>query len=158
MVSGGLGRRTEIIQSSVVLSMNNMQLAGEKFALGAGEILRMQGYVLYVRGRVSVAHGDGYLTTRRFVFCRKPLLPFGLGQFFKGRKIVFGFALEELQSIHQQKHGLARKQVFHLRNSAEFGIQFGSRREAWLLAFGAAIRQLRPGSAPRYRKELIEFA
>ena len=49
--------------------MNDMQLAGEKFALRAGEILRMQGYVLYVRGRISVAHGDGYLTTRRFVFC-----------------------------------------------------------------------------------------
>jgi hypothetical protein len=138
--------------------MNNMQLAGEKFAPGDGETLRMQGYVLYVRGRVSVAHGDGYLTTRRFVFCRKPRMPFGLGQFFKGRKIVFAFALEEVQSIHQQKHGLGRKQLFRLRNSAEFAVQFGSRREAWLLAFGAAIRQIRPGSAPRYRKELIEFA
>jgi hypothetical protein len=138
--------------------MNNMQLAGEKFAVRAGETLRMQGYVLYVRGRVSVAHGDGYLTTRRFVFCRKPRLPFGLGQFFRGRKIVFAFALEELQAIHQQKHGLGRKQVFRLRNTAEFGLQFGSRREAWLLAFGAAIRLIRPGSAPRYRKELIEFA
>ena len=139
-------------------SMNKMQLAGENFALGAGEILRMHGYVQYLRGRVSVAHGDGYLTTRRFVFCRKPRMPFGLGQFFRGRKIVFAFALEELQSIHQQKHGLGRKQVFHLRNSAEFGVQFGSRCEAWLLAFGAAIRQIRPGRAPRYRKELIEFA
>jgi hypothetical protein len=66
--------------------MNNMQLAGEKFALGAGETLRMHGYVLYVRGRVSVAHGDGYLTTRRFVFCRKPGMQFGLGRFFKGRQ------------------------------------------------------------------------
>jgi hypothetical protein len=138
--------------------MNNMQLAGEKFALGAGETLRMQGHVPYVRGRVSVAHSDGYLTTRRFVFCRKPRMPFGLGRFFKGRKIVFAFALEELQSIHQQKHGLGRKQVFRLRNGAEFGVQFGSRREAWLLAVGAAIRPIRPRSAPRYRKELIEFA
>jgi len=138
--------------------MNNLQLAGEKFALRDGEALRMQGYVVYVRGRVSVAHGDAYLTTCRFVFCRKPRMPFGLGQFFKGRKIVFAFALEELQSIQQQKHGLGRKQVFRLRNSAQFGVQFGSRREAWLLAFGAAIRQLRPGSAPRYRKESIEFA
>ena len=76
--------------------MNNMQLAGEKFALGAGETLRIQGYVVYVRGRVSVAHGDGYLTTRRFVFCRKPRMPFGLWKFFRGRKIVFAFALEEL--------------------------------------------------------------
>ena len=138
--------------------MNNMQLAGEKFTLGAGETLRMQGYVVYLRGRVSAAHGDGYLTTRRFVFCRKPRMPFGLWQFFKGRKIVFAFALEELQSIHQQKHGLGRKQVFRLRNSAEFGVQLGSRHEAWLLAFGAAVRQIRPGRAPRYRKELIEFA
>ena len=138
--------------------MNDKQLAGEKFTLRAGEILRMQGYVLYVRGRISVAHGDGYLTTRRFVFCRKPRIPFGLWQFFKGRKIVFAFALEELQSIQQQKHGLGRKQVFRLRNSAEFGVQFGSRREAWLLAFGAAVRQIRPGRAPRYRRELIEFA
>ena len=158
MVMENPWRRTEIIQGGVVSSMNNVQLAGEKFALGDGETLRMQGYVLCVRGRASVARGVGYLTTRRFVFCRKPRMPFGLGQFFKGRKIVFAFALEELQSIHQQKHGLGRKQVFRLRNSAEFGVQFGSRREAWLLAFGAAIRQIRPGSAPRYRKELIEFA
>ena len=135
-----------------------MQLAGEKFTLGAGETLRMQGYALYVRGRASVAHGDGYLTTRRFVFCRKPRMPFGLWQFLRGRKIVFAFALEELQSIQQQKHGLGRKQVFRLRNSAEFGVQFGSRREAWLLAFGAAVRQIRPGRAPRYRRELIECA
>ena len=97
--SAGSGIR--IIQGGLVSSMNNMQLAGEKFVLGAGETLRMQGYVLYVRGRVGVAHGDGYLTTRRFVFCRKPRMPFGLGQFFKGRKIVFAFALEELQSIRQ---------------------------------------------------------
>ena len=138
--------------------MNNMQLAGEKFALAAGETLRLQGYVQYLRGRVSVAHGDGYLTTRRFVFCRKPRMPFGLGKVFKGRKIVFAFALEDLQSIQHQKHGLGRKQVFRLHSSAEFGVQFGSRREAWLLAFGAAIRQVRPGRAPRYRKELIEFA
>jgi hypothetical protein len=138
--------------------MNNMQLAGEKFALGAGEALRMQGYVQYLRGWVSVAHGDGYLTTRRFVFCRKRRMPFGLGKFFKSRKIVFAFALEDLQSIHQQKHGLGRKEVFRLRNSAEFGLLFGSRREAWLLALGAAIRQIRPGRAPRYRKQLIEFA
>jgi len=138
--------------------MNNMQSAGEMFGLRAGETLRMQGYVLYLRGRVSVAHGDGYLTTRRFVFCRKPRMLFGLGRFCKGRKIVFAFALEELQSIHQQTHGLGRKQVFRLRNNAEFAVQFGSRREGWLLAFGAAIRQIRPRSGPRYRKELIEFA
>jgi hypothetical protein len=37
-------------------------------------------------------------------------------------------------------------------------LEYGSVRDAWLLAFGAAIRQIRPGSAPRYRKELIEFA
>jgi hypothetical protein len=77
---------------------------------------------------------------------------------FQGPQDRVRVALEELQSIHQQKHGLGRKQVFGLRNSAEFGVQFGSRREAWLLAFGAAIRQIRPRSAPRYRKELIEFA
>jgi len=138
--------------------MSNTQLAGEKFALRDGEMLRMQGYVVYVRGRVSVVPGDGYLTTRRFVFCRKPRLPFGVGQFLKGRKIVFAFALEELLSITQQKHGIGKVQMLRLRNTAEFGIQFGSRREAWLLAFGAAIRQIRPGIAPRYRKELIEFA
>jgi hypothetical protein len=138
--------------------MNNTQLAGEKFALLDGEVLRMQGYVVYVRGRVSVVSGDGYLTTRRFVFCRKPRLPLGLGEFLHGRKIVFAFALEELQSIFQQKHGLGRTHLLKLRNTAEFGIQFGSRREAWLLAFGAAIRQIRPGTSPRYRKELIEFA
>ena len=142
----------------MILSKTNMQLAGDKFELGGGETLRIQGYVLYVRGRVRVAHGDGYLTTRRFVFCRKPRMLFGLGRFCKGRKIVFAFALEELQSIHQQTHGLGRKQVFRLRNSAEFGVQLGSRHEAWLLAFGAAVRQIRPGRAPRYRKELIEFA
>jgi hypothetical protein len=78
--------------------------------------------------------------------------------FSRAAKIVFAFALEELQSIHQQKHGLGRKQVFRLRNGAEFGVQFGSRREAWLLAVGAAIRHIRPRSAPRFRKELIEFA
>ena len=138
--------------------MNNTQLAGEKFALLDGEVLRMQGYVVYVRGRVSVVSGDGYLTTKRFVFCRKPRLPLGLGEFLRGRKIVFAFALEELQSIFQQKHGLGRTHLLKLRNTAEFGIQFGSRREAWLLAFGAAIRQIRPGTATRYRKELIEFA
>ena len=90
MVSGGLGRRTEIIQSSVALSKHDMQLAGEKFAPGAREILRMQGSVRYVRGRVSVAHGDGYLTIRRLVFCRKPRLPFRLGQFFTGRRSYSG--------------------------------------------------------------------
>ncbi len=118
----------------------------------------MQGFIVYVRGRVSVVPGDGYLTTRRFVFCRKPRLPMGLGRFLRGKKIVFAFALEELQSVTQQKHGFSRMHVFRLRNTAEFGIQFGSRREAWLLALGAAIRQIRPGVAPRYRKELIEFA
>ena len=138
--------------------MNNMQLAGERFHLREGEMLRMEGYTVYVRGRVSVVPGDAYLTTRRFVFCRKPRMPLGIGQFFRGRKIVFAFGLEELLSITQQKHGFGRMHVFRLRNSAEFGIQFGSRREAWLLAFGAAIRQIRPGTAPRHRKELIEFA
>ena len=138
--------------------MNNTQLAGEKFDLCDGEILRMQSHVLYVRGRVSVVPGDGYLTARRFVFCRKPRLPLGLGQFVRGRKIVFAFGLDELLSITQQKHGLGRIHLLRLRNTAEFGIQFGSRRESWLLAFGAAIRQIRPGIAPRHRKELIEFA
>ena len=136
----------------------NKQLAGEKFALLDGEALRMQGYVVYVRGRVSTVSGDGYLTTRRFVFCRKPRLPLGLGEFLRGRKIVFAFALEELQSIVQQNRGVGRTHLLKLRNTAEFGIQFGSRRERWLLAFGAAIRQIRPGTAPRYRKEIIEFA
>src|SRR5215472_15095961 len=86
----------------------NKQLAGEKFTLLDGEVLRMRGYVAYRRGRVSIVSGDGYLTTRRFVFCRKPRLPLGLGEFLRGRKIVFAFALEELQSIFQQKHGLGR--------------------------------------------------
>lgn len=143
---------------NVASPMNNTQLAGERFQVREGETLRMQGYIVYVRGRVSVVPGDGYLTTRRFVFCRKPRLPLGIGQFLRGRKIVFAFNLEELQSITQQTHGLGRKHILRLRNTAVFGIQFGSRREAWLLAFGAAIRQIRPGIAPRYRKELIEFA
>lgn len=138
--------------------MNNTQLAGERFQVREGEILRMHGNVVYVRGRVSVVPGDGYLTTKRFVFCRKPRLPLGFGQFLRGRKIVFAFNLEELQSITQQKHAMGRKHELRLRNTAVFGIQFGTRREAWLLAFGAAIRQIRPGIAPRYRKELIEFA
>ena len=107
----------------------NKQLAGEKFALLDGEALRMQGYVVYVRGRVSTVSGDGYLTTRRFVFCRKPRLPLGLGEFMRGRKIVFAFALEELQSIVRQNRGVGRTHLLKLRNTAEFGIQFGSRRE-----------------------------
>jgi hypothetical protein len=138
--------------------MNNTQLAGEKFALHEGEILRMHGEVIYVRGRVSIMPGDGYLTNRRFVFCRKPRMLLGLGRFFPGRKIVFAFGLEELMSITQEGHGFERAHRMRLRNSAEFALQFGTRRESWLLAFGAAIRQIRPGVAPRHRKELIEFA
>ncbi|MGO9453638.1 MAG: hypothetical protein ACLQDV_21700 [Candidatus Binataceae bacterium] len=140
--------------------MNNAQLPGQKFQLYESEMLRIHGYVVQVRGRVSIVEGHGYLTTRRFVFCRKPRVPFGsiLGQFFRGRKIVFAFPLEDLISITHEKHGLGRKHVFRLRNTAEHSVQFGPRRDAWLLAFGAAIRQIRPGIAPRQRKEFIEFA
>jgi hypothetical protein len=55
-------------------------------------------------------------------------MPFGLGKFFKGRKIVFAFALEDLQSIHQQKHGLGRKEVF--RFATVLNLDYSSARDA----------------------------
>ena len=134
-----------------------------KFSLNDGESLFMEGYTVYMMSAMNVYQGDAYLTSERFVYCKKSDLIFYLllgplfGHLVKGKSIVFQFSLTELKSIHEEKHGLGKIFILTLCNGNQYAIQFGTRREKWVNAIKQSIQNIEPNIKIKEIGERIEF-
>lgn len=134
-----------------------------KFELEKNERLFIEGYVTYIKSMAHVVHGDAYLTSDRFVYCRKsPILFFFLlgplfGHFVKGTDLVFEIPLCELKSIHEEKHGLAKKFVLTSSSGNAYAIQFGTRKEKWIKAIKDAVTSSVPNISVIEIGERIDF-
>ena len=134
-----------------------------KFELKENERLFIEGHVAYLKSKVNVVQGDAYLTSERFVYCKKsPILSFLLlgplfGLFVKGKDLVFEIPLCELKSIHEEKHGLGKKIIFTTNSGNEYAIAFGTRKEKWLKAIKEAVTNSVPNITVSEIGERIDF-
>jgi len=131
-----------------------------KFSLSDGERLFMEGYVVYLKSKFNVVSGDAYLTSERFVYCKKSALLFYFllgplfGHLVKGKNLVFEISLCDLKSIHEEK---GKKFILTLQNGDEFAIAFGTRREKWVTAIKDAVKRVIPGVQVSEIGERIDF-
>lgn len=134
-----------------------------KFNLKVGESLYVEGYTAYLKSALNVYQGDAYLTSERFVYCKKSTLIFYLllgpllGHLIKGKSVVFEFPLSDLKSIHEEKHGFGKKFVITLHDGNEYSVQFGTRRGKWVTAIKEAVQNVIPDAQIREIGERIDF-
>ena len=133
-----------------------------KFALQIGESLIKEGYCTYLKSTLNVVQGDGYLTSQRFVYCKKStfIFYFLLGPIFghliKGKQIVFEIPLSQFSAISQQKHGLGKKTVLETKDGRQYGVGFIS-QNAWLKSIGETVINFIPGTTVKQESERIDF-
>lgn len=133
-----------------------------KFALQIGETLIKEGYASYLKSTLNVVQGNGYLTSQRFVYCKKStfLFYFLLGPLFghlvKGTQVIFEIPLAQFSALSQQKHGLAKKVVLETKGGQQYGVQFIS-QDTWLKSIGETVINFVPGTTVKQDSEGIKF-
>lgn len=131
-----------------------------KFELKENERLFIEGYVAYLKSKINVVQGDAYLTSERFVYCRKSPILFYLllgplfGHFVKGKDLVFEIPLCELKSIHEEK---GKKIILTTNSGNEYAIAFGTRKEKWIKAIKDAVTNSVPNITVSEIGERIDF-
>ncbi|WP_300673645.1 GRAM domain-containing protein [Desulfoluna sp.] len=138
-----------------------------KFQLEEDEILYLENNANLLRGGMKVSQGAAYLTSRRLVFCKRSFLwtfflGFLLAALFKSKKIWVTIPLNEIQSIHMEKHGLAKKYVLQVEDGNAYAFQFlgfwKQQNEKWVDTIGAAIKTHVDGVSITAVEDRIEFA
>ena len=133
-----------------------------KFTLQIGETLIKEGYATYLKSTLNVFQGNGYLTSQRFVYCKKStfLFYFLLGPLFghliKGKQVIFEIPLTQFSAISQQKHGLGKKTVLETKDGQQYGVGFIS-QDAWLKSIGETVISFVPGTTVEQDSERIDF-
>lgn len=134
-----------------------------KFECGPDERLYLEGYCVYLKSSVSIYQGDAYLTSKRFVYCRKNrilywlLLGPVLGMLTKGKNIIFELNLQEIKSIVKQKHGMGSKYVIGAADGRQFPIQFMSRKDLWVETLTDLVKRARPEEKVEAVGEAVYF-
>ncbi|MDO9629000.1 MAG: SHOCT domain-containing protein [Acholeplasmataceae bacterium] len=97
----------------------------------------MEGAGSYAKSTLNVIQGTFYLTSKRFMFCKRsglfdaltgPLLM----HLAKGTHLVFEIELSKLKSITYKKHGFGKLLCFINSNNEEFLLVFTTSKEKWL--------------------------
>lgn len=136
----------------------------EKYSLKENERLFMEGYVSYLKSKINVIQGDAYLTSDRFIYCKKSTLLFFFllgplfGHLVKAKDVVFEIPLSDVKSIHEEKHGLAKKIVITSTFGSGYAIQFGTRKEKWINAIKEAVTASTPDCKVSEVGERIDFS
>ncbi len=109
----------------------------------------MEGAGVYLKSTFNVIQGTIFLTSKRFVFCKRsglfnavagPLLM----HLAKGSHMVFEIELSKLNSIHSEKHGFGSKYIFTNNQGETFPLQFMTGKEKWLQSIIDAVRNHNP--------------
>ena len=122
----------------------------------------LEGGAVYIKKSMGVFQGTMYITSKRVVFCKRSGLMNGLlGPLFmhltKGKIIVFEIPLNKLAKIGLEKHGFAKKYVFHHSNGDFEYIQFNMNANKWLDAIKSAVQTNVPNIQISQIGALIEF-
>jgi hypothetical protein len=130
--------------------------------LNSGESVYLEGGAVYIKKSFGVFQGTMYITNKRIVFCKRSgLLNALLGPLLmhltKGNTIVFEIPLDKLSKIGLEKHGFAKKYVFHNSNGDFEYIQFNMNANKWIDAIKSAIQTNVPSTEISQIGELIEF-
>ena len=115
-----------------------------KIVFNNNEVVFMEGSVSYLKSKINVLQGTGYLTSKRFVFCKRTgllnaLLGSLLVHLIKGKNIMFEINLDNIESINGLKHGFAKKYILRDKNGNEYALQF-IRKDKWLKAIKEAVK------------------
>jgi len=151
----------------VVSNPNNLRSerlpAGQtKFALRIGETLIKEGYASYLKSTLNVLQGNGYLTSKRFVYCKKSTFLFYfllgplLGYLIKGKQVIFEIPLARFSAISLQKQGLGKKIVLETKDGQQYGLGFLN-QDAWLKAIGETVINFVPGTTVKQDSERVNF-
>jgi hypothetical protein len=116
-----------------------------KLELEESESKYMEGSGVYLKNTLNVIQGTIYLTSKRIIFCKRSGLFNALAgpllmHLSKGKHIAFEIKLDQIKSIHSEKHGFASKFIFTNRSGDQFAIQFMTGKEKWLKAICDAIK------------------
>ncbi|PCJ13599.1 MAG: hypothetical protein COA98_02225 [Candidatus Neomarinimicrobiota bacterium] len=122
----------------------------------------MEGSIAFLKSNMSVIQGTGYLTSNRFVFCKRSglgnaLLGPILMHFTKGKTILFEIELSDISSIGAVKHGLTKKYVFKTKRDESYAIQFATKKDNWLNSIKEAVKRNNPNIEIKSIGDLIEF-
>lgn len=115
-----------------------------KIEFNNNEQVFMEGSVSYLKSKINVLQGTGYLTSKRFIFCKRnglmnALLGGLLVHLVKGKNIMFEINLDNVESINGLKHGFAKKYILKDKSGNEYALQF-IRKDKWLTAIKEAIK------------------
>ena len=132
--------------SKIVLPSSN---TSGKIVFENSESLIKEGGASLIRSFISVTQGTAYLTSQRFVFCKRGIATsmavLGVLSFLtNGKNIVFGIELSNIRSISTESHGFSKKYIFKNMQGDEYAIQFLSNTENWLLSIQEAIKSANP--------------
>jgi hypothetical protein len=133
-----------------------------RFALQIGETLIKEGYTTYLKSTLNVFQGNGYLTSRRFVYCKKSTFLFYfllgpiLGHLVKGTQVVFEIPLSQFSAISQRKHGLGKIPVLETKDGQSYGVGFIS-QDAWFKSIVETVITFVPGTTVNQDGERIDF-
>lgn len=113
-----------------------------KYELENGERLYKQGLIGWLKSSFRAVNCDVYLTSKRFVACKKPsyLLfgPFSL--FMKFKTISFQINLKTIATITQESHALGKKITITTKTADTYSMKFSKEKDAWLQALTEAIK------------------
>ena len=131
-----------------------------KFILSEDELIYFQGGTTYIRGPFNINQGYGYITSSRYVYCKKSkilsFIPI-IAYLAKGKDTLFEFPLEHLKSIHQEKYGLSKKVVLTTNSGETYSIQFLSNKNKWITTLQDAVKEASPTVEIKEIGEHIEF-
>ena len=130
----------------------------------SNESVFYEGRIVYLKALLITQQGTGYLTSKRFVFCKYKyrLLYYGsiigsiIMNFNKASSIEFEVELTDIKSIQTTKHGFSKKYILKTKNSEEFPLMFFKNPE-WLEAFKIAMKNSNKNLIIKELGDLIEF-
>lgn len=128
----------------------------------SAENIYMEGGVSLLKGPLNLLQGTGFVTSKRFVFCKRSALKTGLlGPILmhatKGNLIEFEIDLLKIKSINSVKHGFAKKYILKSTSGDEFALQFNLNNEKWLSSIQNAVKNLNPNINIKVIGDFIEF-
>lgn len=134
-----------------------------KIIIHNNEQVYLEGSVTFLKTSYNVNQGTAYITSERFVFCKRSGLSNALlgpifMHFSKGKTIVFEIKLNEIKSIGAIKHGLTKKYILKSKNGNEYALQFVKNKEKWLKTIQDAILNHKTDTKVKVVGDLIEFS
>ena len=123
----------------------------------------MEGSVVIMQSAMNVNQGTAYLTSERFVLCKRSgMLNALLGPILmhlnKGTVVVHDVPLKSVNSINSIKHGFGKKLVLNADAHSDLQFMFSSEKEKWLSSIKTAVVTNHPDKEIKEIGDLIEFS